>query len=73
MKTITLAGGPGTGKTERANALYTEHTVMGMHVLLDDQGSLRNSLPERRMSSADVLIITRLTSGPLTETTEFTS
>lgn len=72
MKTITLAGGPRTGKTERADDLYREHTVMGMHVLLDDGGRIRNSLPERRMSSADVLIITRLTSGPLAEAIDHT-
>lgn len=70
MKTITLAGGPGTGKTTRAQELYRECTSQGLHTLLDDEGSIRNSLPERRMSAADVLIITRLTSGPLTETTK---
>lgn len=70
MKTITLAGGEGAGKTTRASALYREHTSKGLHVLVDDAGDMRNSLPERRMSAADVLIITRLTSGPLTETTK---
>ncbi len=70
MKTITLSGAVGTGKTERANAIYREHTGQGLHVLLEDEGTLRNSLPERRMSAADVLIITRRTSGPLTETTK---
>lgn len=69
MKTITLSGAVGTGKTKRANALYRENTAKGLHVLIDDGGDLRNSLPERRMSSADLLIITRRTSGPLTETT----
>lgn len=69
MKTITLSGRMGSGKTTRANELYREHTGKGLHVLVDDAGDMRNSLPERRMSSADVLIITRITSGPLTETT----
>lgn len=69
MKTITLAGKAGCGKTTRANALYTEHTGQGLHVLVEDEGEMRNSLPERRMSAADLLIVTRQTSGPLTETT----
>ena len=69
MKTITLAVKAGSGKTERANALYREGTNDGLHMLLDDEGRIRNSLPERRMSAADVLIITRQTDGPLTETT----
>ncbi len=70
MKTISLKGAAGSGKTERANALYREHTSQGLRVLLEDEGSIRNSLPERRMSAADLLIITHQTDGPLTETTE---
>jgi adenylylsulfate kinase-like enzyme len=69
LKTITLTGGAGTGKTERATALYSEHTSQGLHVLVEDEGQIRNSLPERRMSAADLLIVTRQTGGPLTETT----
>lgn len=69
MKTITLSGAVGAGKTTRANALYRENTGQGLHVLVDDGGEMRNSMPERRMSAADVLIITRQTSGPLTKTT----
>lgn len=71
MKTIRLKGAAGSGKTTRAEALYREHTSKGLHVLVEDEGCIcHNSLPERRMSAADLLIITQQTNGPLTETTE---
>ena len=69
MKHVTLTGRAGCGKTNRAQELYLEHVGQGLHVILEDEGDIRNSLPERRMSAADVLITTRLTDGDLQETT----
>lgn len=73
MKHITLTGRAGCGKTNRAQELYRYHAAQGFHVILEDEGDIRNSLPERRMSAADVLITTRLTEGDFSETTTDTT
>lgn len=69
MKTITISGRRGCGRTRRARALYFELTSQGQHVLLDAPGQWLNSLPERSMSKADVLITVHQADGDLTETT----
>ena len=44
-----------------------------LHAILDAPGELRTSLPERRMSAADILITVRPDAGQLTTTTTHTS
>lgn len=68
MKHISITGRAiCTG--ERARQVYAEHTRAGRHVVLDAPGDLRNSLPERRLSAADVLITVTRTDENLSETT----
>lgn len=52
-----------------ARQRYAEQAAAGLHVLLDAPGDLRNSLPERRMSSADVLVKAVGRPGEISETT----
>lgn len=68
MKHITITGPLECAKAA-ARQRYTEHIAMGLHVILDAPGDLRNSLPERRMSAADVLITARQANTPISETT----
>lgn len=56
METINVTG---RRRGEQARQIFREKARQGLHVLLDDRGSLHNNLPERRMSCADVLIIVR--------------
>lgn len=51
-----------------ARQRYTEQTAAGLHALLDAPGDLRNSLPERRMSAADVLVTATDGPDPISET-----
>lgn len=48
---------------------FTEHATQGRHVVLEAPGDLSTNLPERRLSSADVLITVRAGDGPVSETT----
>lgn len=69
MKHITLTGRPNCGHSKRGRELYTEHTRRGEHIIYDAPGDLRNSLPERSMSAATVLITVRDSDLPFSETT----
>lgn len=68
MKHITVTG-PLPCAAARGRQLYAEHTGQGLHTLLDAPGGIRNSLPERRVSAADVLITVRESAEPLKTTT----
>lgn len=67
MKQITI-----TGRSEfahrRSHELYIENARQGLHVLMDAPGDFRNSLNERRLSAADVLITVKHADCELTET-----
>lgn len=70
MKTITLSGRIGCGKTTRATQLFKDLKDKGLHVLMFDDGALQESThPMRHPSSADVKIECKYASGPLKETT----
>ncbi len=49
-----------------ARQLYLQAIKSGRHVLLDTPGDFRTNLPERRLSSADVLITARQSQQPTT-------
>lgn len=68
MKHIAITG-PLECAKKLARQRYTEATAQGMHAILDLPGDLRNSLPERRLSGADVLITARPAEGAISETT----
>lgn len=68
MKVITITG-PWPQAKNLARQRYTERTAIGLHAILDAPGDLRNSLPERSMSAADVLITARVAEAPISETT----
>jgi len=54
MTHITISG---PRANEMAGDLFKREAASGRHVLVDRPGSLmRNNLPERRLSKADVLI-----------------
>jgi hypothetical protein len=67
---IKIAGPRGCGRTTRACQLFLKHASEGRHVLVENPGhQWLNSMPERRMSQADVLITVHQADGDLTETT----
>lgn len=68
MKHISITGRPSCASA-RARQLYADSARAGLHVVLDAPGGLRNSLPERRLSAADVLITVTTTDEALSETT----
>ena len=68
MKHIIITGHPNCGHSKRGRELYTEHTKLGEHVIYDAPGDLRNSLPERSLSAATVLITVRDADRPFSET-----
>lgn len=69
MKHITITG-PAAQVVETARRHYTEQVAAGLHTIMDAPGDLRTSLPERRMSAADIIITARPDHGPLTTTTD---
>lgn len=70
LKQITITG-PAATVIDAARKHYAEHIAAGQHTILDAPGDLRTSLPERRMSAAEVIITARPDDGPLTTTTTF--
>lgn len=68
LKQITITG-PAAQVIEAARKHYADETAAGLHAILDAPGDLRTSLPERRMSAADVIITARPDEGPFTTTT----
>lgn len=72
MKQIIITG-PEMAASELARVHYAEQVAAGQHAILDAPGELRTSLPERRMSAADILITVRPDAGQLTTTTTHTS
>ena len=68
VKTIVITG-PMPEAADLARRRYAEQAAAGRHVLLDAPGDLRNSLPERRMSFADVLVKAVNQPGEISETT----
>lgn len=68
MKQITITG-PYTRVIDAARSHYAEQVEQGLHAILDAPGDMRTSLPERRMSAADVIITARPDHGPFTTTT----
>ena len=68
MKQVTITG-PADQVIEAARKQYAERVAEGLHTILDAPGDLRTSLPERRMSAADIIIIARPEEGPFTTTT----
>jgi len=68
VKHISITG-PMPAAAALARKRYADACADGLHVLLDAPGDLRNNLPERRPSAADLLVTATADSGPISETT----
>lgn len=65
MKTITITGRAGSGKTTWASGLYFVLSRANKHVVVDDDGQIYSNKPFDRPSQADILIITMTADVPL--------